>query len=60
MFIFEITIIITLGVYVAFLLEIKYIEDIIDFVIDIQTIIIGILFFEANHYRFKIYQNLKS
>ena len=27
MFIFEITIIITLGVYVAFLLEIKYIED---------------------------------
>lgn len=54
MFIFEITIIITLGVYVAFLLEIKYIEDIIDFVIDIQTIIMGILFFGANHYRFKI------
>jgi len=59
-FIFEITIIITLGVYVDFLLEIKYIEDIIDFVIDIQTIIMGILFLGANHYRFKIYQNLKS
>ena len=36
------------------------IEDIIDFVIDIQTIIMGILFLGANHYRFKIYQNLKS